>query len=230
MATKKKECVIQQSECREFSTGVLFVLRSMCNLWRQEWFKGKLNYSKVNSIGYQVTDWVRSVHEGVRYTNIQITHNILIFGKFRLPLPPGNAGQNTFYCNWSPPTKHQAHLFLFIFDSIRFTAVKSSLNKLPHLTTDGHFHNKLDAVCCKCGRWRRAATWKYTLTADRAVGLCTVLSCDILTQDTLITLTSHNRTVGQLCHTYLRHINYANFKQQDGRSAVPYWPKTHQLR
>jgi len=31
-----------------------------------------------------------------------------------------------------------------------------------------------------------------------------------------------DRAFGQLCHTDTRHTNYANFRQQDGRSAVPY--------
>jgi hypothetical protein len=34
-------------------------------------------------------------------------------------------------------------MFFFIFDTVRITAVKSSLNKLPHLTADGHFVTNL---------------------------------------------------------------------------------------
>jgi len=37
---------------------------------------------------YEVTHWVRSIHEGARYSKIHIRLNILIPGKLRYPATP----------------------------------------------------------------------------------------------------------------------------------------------
>jgi hypothetical protein len=50
--------------------------------------KREFKAQQENRTGYQVTNWVRSVQEGARYTKIHIKHNILIHIKLKYPATP----------------------------------------------------------------------------------------------------------------------------------------------
>jgi len=66
----------------------VFFLHYVCNALLTERLKDNIKFKKEHGTGYQVTDWVMSVHEGTSYTEMHIGHNILISGKMRYPATP----------------------------------------------------------------------------------------------------------------------------------------------